>query len=145
MPDYYVDAAPSRKELLKIVEEMREHYPENCARITGENIEVQLLMSKVPRRGTNVLDIDLVGITVCPERKGIGTEFFHALLDVAERVGRGVYIECASTVASRAWVRKLQKEELVFPYKQGDYTVPDCWLSTKGSDLVKSGLDGSVL
>ena len=72
----------------------------------------QLRWSNVPRRtksdGTDVLDVDLVSISADTLKgKGLGTRFFKSLMRVAQKRGRGVFLEQAITPASQGLGRKL--------------------------------------
>jgi hypothetical protein len=69
-----------------------------------------------PDACNDILDLDIVQITVARKvnrRKGLATQFFHAVRRVAARFQRGVYLENCVTDDSRAWAASLVAKGLL--------------------------------
>jgi hypothetical protein len=76
---------------------------------------VMMRKSRAHRRtGTDILDFDIVQITVREEhrRKGWATKLFISMIKVAERMDRGVYLESCVTPESRSLGHSLVREGL---------------------------------
>lgn len=84
------------------------------------SVSVMFRASSVPRRGSDRLDFDIVQIETTSPGSGIGTQFVVNLIQAADTLGRGVFLEQTITAASRAWANKLVRENLMRPWRLED-------------------------
>ena len=120
-----MNGVPSVDELRMVLDQLETtKYEKVCT----DNVSVLLRYSMAPRRGKR-LDIDIVQMETTPTRSGIGTKFVVNLIEAAQKVERGVFLEQTITEDSRAWAAKLVREKLMQPYYLDDNFIsvaPDC-------------------
>jgi hypothetical protein len=90
------------------------------------SVSVMIRASSVRRRENDRLDFDIVQIETTPAASGIGTQFVVNLIQAAYAIGRGVFLEQTITVASRAWAKKLVRENLMRPWSLEDNFISVC-------------------
>lgn len=81
--------------------------------ISNDFISLMIRKSNIPRREENILDVDVVQISIAESlrKKGIATRVIRELARIASKHNRGLFIECAITPGSINLVKRLVRNE----------------------------------
>jgi len=112
---------PSPEEIVKELNQLSDIH--NYHNMITPMLKVLFRFSRVPRRGNDTLDFDIVQIVIHePYRnQGNGTQFFKNVMKAAKTFGRGVFLEQCITKASQGLRRRLIENGLATPFEEEIY------------------------